>query len=219
MSSGQPSVENGHSPELNQVSKMSGSWLELGRRAGRRPRRRPGPLGSDDDRHVAVRAVPGRDAVAPPQLARHVPVADVGQPVLPGLLEPLGQDPRPARCGSPRAPARRAAPVRMNHWVLSRGSMTSSLRWQRPMTISCGVVADEVAARLEVGARSPPGPRSGRARRSAVPVPGDRSRRRRGSSAPAGRGAGRSAWSSWSWAGRDLDRARSRTRGRRRRRR
>ena len=48
------------------------------------------------DRDVPVRAVPGRDAVAPPQLAAHVPVADRGQPVLPGLLEPLRQDPRPA---------------------------------------------------------------------------------------------------------------------------
>ena len=37
--------------------------------------------------------------MAPPQLARDVPVADVGEPVLPGLLESLGEDPRPAAAG------------------------------------------------------------------------------------------------------------------------
>ena len=47
-----------------------------------------------------------------------------------------GQDRRLVRSGSPRGPRRRAAAVRTNHWVLSRGSTTSSLRWQRPMTIS-----------------------------------------------------------------------------------
>src|SRR5215210_2012769 len=46
---------------------------------------------------MAVRAIPGWDPVAPPQLARHVPVADVREPVLPGLLESLGEDPGPAR--------------------------------------------------------------------------------------------------------------------------
>ena len=61
-------------------------------------------------RHVAVRAVPGRDAVAPPQLAADVPVADLGQPVLPGLLEALRQDPGPPGPGRPRARAPRAAP-------------------------------------------------------------------------------------------------------------
>ncbi len=58
-----------------------------------------GPVGLGRHRDVAVGAVPGRDPVAPPQLARHVPVPDVGQPMLPGLLEPLGQDARPARTG------------------------------------------------------------------------------------------------------------------------
>ena len=37
--------------------------------------------------------------MTPPQLPRDVPVPDVGQPVLPGLLEALGQDPRPSRPG------------------------------------------------------------------------------------------------------------------------
>ena len=39
----------------------------------------------------------------------------------------------------------------MNHCVLMRGSMMSLLRSQRPMTISCGLLANEVAARIEVG--------------------------------------------------------------------
>ena len=56
---------------------------------------------------------------------------------------------RPLRVASSARSASGA--VRMNHWVLSRGSMTSLERWQRPMTISCGSLADEVAARLEVG--------------------------------------------------------------------
>ena len=45
---------------------------------------------------MPVGAVPGRDAMAPPQLTGHVPIADIGKPVLPGLLEALGQDPGPA---------------------------------------------------------------------------------------------------------------------------
>ena len=75
---------------------MSGSWRSS---AAGRPQtsQAAGPSVGRRDRDVAVRAVPGRDAVAPPQLARHVPVADVGQPVLPGLLEALREDPGPAR--------------------------------------------------------------------------------------------------------------------------
>ena len=67
--SGQPSVENGHRPELNQVSKMSGSWASS---AAGRPHtsQAAGPSGSALTVDVAVRAVPGRDPVAPPQLAR-----------------------------------------------------------------------------------------------------------------------------------------------------
>ena len=78
--------------------------------------------------------------------------------------------------------------------------MTSLLRWQRPMTISCGCCAGQVAARLEVGhdrlARGVPvEPVVARARVGDAAVVGQDGRRRRG------RGAGRSAWSSWSWAG------------------
>ena len=190
MSSGQPRVENGHRPELNQVSKMSGSCVSS---AAGRPQtsQASGPCRVGRHRHVAVRAVPGRDAMAPPQLAGHVPVADVRQPVLPGLLEPLGQDPRPP--GPRVASSARAASgsVRMNHCVLRRGSMTSSLRWQRPMTISWGCSSDEVAAGVEVGHDRLAGLVAVEAVVAACRCSRS-SRRRRGSSASAGRGAGRS---------------------------
>src|SRR6185312_14373475 len=56
---GQPSVENGHSAELNQVSSTSSSW-------------RSAPTGP---------VVPRRDAMAPPQLAADAPVLDVVEPL------------------------------------------------------------------------------------------------------------------------------------------
>ena len=63
------------------------------------------------------------------------------------------------RSGTIRVPPSRVAAsersasgfVRRNHWVFSRGSMTSFERWQRPISISCGLRPDEVAAGVEVG--------------------------------------------------------------------
>ena len=55
---------------------------------------RPGLHVGDGD--VALRAVPGRDAVAPPQLPADVPVVDVLQPVEEDLLEALGHEARAA---------------------------------------------------------------------------------------------------------------------------
>ena len=75
---------------------MSSSWRQLGGRATA-DSQRLGPAAIGGNRDVAVRAVPGRDAVAPPQLAADVPVVDVRQPVLPDLLEALRQDPGRAR--------------------------------------------------------------------------------------------------------------------------
>ena len=151
VSSGQPSVENGHRPlsepgvedvrVLGQLRRGSAAHL-----AGA-----AGPSSSAADRHVAVGAVPGRDPVAPPQLA-----ATRSSPGCWSSSAPRSS--RSARAGSAcgrrasrRAPAAASGPVRTNHWVFSRGSMTSSLRWQRPMTISCGDLGLEVAARREVG--------------------------------------------------------------------
>ena len=59
--------------------------------------------------------------MAPPQLARDVPVADVGEPVLPGLLESLGEDPGPplARRRERALRERRRAdePLRLEAWL------------------------------------------------------------------------------------------------------
>src|SRR5207249_3206403 len=51
------------------------------------------PFGGLAQGGVPVRAIPGRDAVSPPQLAAHRPVVDVLHPVGVDLLEPLGHDP------------------------------------------------------------------------------------------------------------------------------
>ena len=78
-SSGQPRVENGHSADENQVSSTSSSC------------RQPSPVGGcvvrADADGLAVRPVPDRDPVPPPQLARDAPVVHV---VDPGEV-PLGQ--------------------------------------------------------------------------------------------------------------------------------
>ena len=69
---GQPMVENGQSPEENQVSSTSGSWVQ------------PSPGGSSPgptQRTSTVRPVPDRDAVAPPELPGDRPVVHVVDPV------------------------------------------------------------------------------------------------------------------------------------------
>ena len=170
VSAGQPSVEKGHRPRAEPRVEDVRVLLELGRRAaadvagGRAP-------GSAGDRHVAVRAVPGRDAMAPPQLAAARSSRGCSSASAPQTFSKRsGRIARPAARGTAASGLRARGSMRMNHCVLSRGSMTSLLRWQRPMTISCGAVADEVAARLEVGHDAAPRRRSGRARRSAPPV-------------------------------------------------
>ena len=85
--SGQPSVANGHSADENQVSRTSSS---CGGRGARPYSARAGS--STGDRHVAVGAVPDRDAVPPPELAADAPVADVLHPVEVDLGEALGED-------------------------------------------------------------------------------------------------------------------------------
>ena len=72
------------------MSKVSSSWRQL---EGAALHAAAGPGLHVGDRHVAVGAVPGRDAVAPPQLAADVPVVDVLEPVEEDLLEALGHDP------------------------------------------------------------------------------------------------------------------------------
>ena len=134
---------------------MSGSWTSS---RARSPADLAGvrPVGRRRHRDVAVRAVPGRDPVSPPQLAGDVPVPDVGHPVFPRLLEPRRQDRRLARAGR-----------------LERG-VGERLRADEPLGLEprlhdvvaplaatddhlVGLLAGEVAARLE--RRHDPGPR------------------------------------------------------------
>ena len=150
MSSGQPRVENGHRPRAEPGVEDVRVLLEV---RGRAPAdgARVGPGHIRGDRHVAVRAVPGRDAMAPPQLAAdtfqsRMSVSQCSQ-VFSNRSGRMRV--RPLRVDSSARCARGF--VRMNHCVLSRGSMTSLLRWQRPSTSSCGVVADQVAQGVEVG--------------------------------------------------------------------
>ena len=136
MSSGQPSVENGHSPELNHVSKMSGSWMSS---AAARPQdtQASGPA----SRALTV-TCPSGQYQAGIRWPHHswrltfqsrIPVSQFSQVFSKrsGRIRVV-----PARVAASAASA--SGRVRMNHWVLIRGSMTSSLRWQRPMTISWG---------------------------------------------------------------------------------
>ena len=98
MSSGQPSVENGQRPELNQVSKMSGSCCSS---AAGRPHTSQalGPAASAET--VTWPSGQYQAGIRWPHHSwrRHVPVADVRQPVLPDLLESLGHDARSAVAG------------------------------------------------------------------------------------------------------------------------
>ena len=76
VSSGQPSVANGQSADENHVSSTSGS-----RASSREPHSAHASGSRLRARHVPVRAVPDRQLVAPPELARDVPRADRLQPV------------------------------------------------------------------------------------------------------------------------------------------
>ena len=136
MASGQPSVENGHRPELNQVSKMSGSWVSSD--AGRaHTSQAGGPAGS-----AVTVTWPSGQYQAGIRWPHHswretfqsrMPVIQCSQ----ALTNRSGRiRVSPSRVASSADAASGA--VLTNHWVLRRGSTTSSLRWQRPMTISCG---------------------------------------------------------------------------------
>ncbi len=150
MSSGQPRVENGHNPELYQVSKMSGSWV-------RSPAGRPhaaqasGPAGS-----AVTVTWPSGQYQAGIRWPHHswrltfqswMLVIQCSQTFSKRVGTIVV---RPLRVASRAAAASGA--VRMNHWVLSRGSTTSFERWQRPMSISWGF-APSRSARASRSAR------------------------------------------------------------------
>ena len=128
---------------------MSGSWTSS---AAGRPHasQADGPAGSSVTRDVAVRAVPGRDPVTPPQLPADVPVADLGQPVLPDLDEPVGQDPGAARPGGlQRRPGQRRRPDEPLGLEQRLDDVVRALAAPDDHLVRLGL--DEVAARLEVG--------------------------------------------------------------------
>src|SRR5215217_3600659 len=76
--SGQPSVENGHSPDENQVSRTSGSCSIFLL-----------PQDAQASGSATAFAVPDRNPVTPPQLATNAPIADVLHPVVVFLGEVL----------------------------------------------------------------------------------------------------------------------------------
>ena len=131
MSSGQPRVENGHRPEENQVSSTSGSCVSsVGAGQGASP-----PRASWATTHAPVGGVPGRDLVAPPELARDAPGLDVLQPVLPGLHPALGHQPQAALAHRLQRLLRHPLTLQ-NHCVETSGSMGSPLRWLWPTLCS-----------------------------------------------------------------------------------
>ena len=68
------------------------------------------------DVDVALRVVPGRDAMAPPQLAADAPVLDVAHPVEVGLAS---SSPGRSACGParpPRSPAAASGAIFTYHW-------------------------------------------------------------------------------------------------------
>ena len=119
-----------------------------GRPATRLAGRRTGRIVGHAD--VAVRAVPGRDPVTPPQLPADVPVADLGQPVLPDLDEPVGQDPRAARPGGlQRRPGQRRRPDEPLGLEQRLDDVVRALAAPDDHLVRLGL--DEVATSLEVG--------------------------------------------------------------------
>ncbi len=150
MSSGQPRVENGHRPELNQVSKMSGSWVSCD--AGlAHTSHAAGPAGSAD-----TETWPSGQYQAGIRCPHHS-CRDTFQSRMPVIQcsHVLTNRSGRIRVSPPRVASSADAasgPVFTNHCVLRRGSTTSSLRWQRPMTISWGLTPS----------RSPRAPRSSR---------------------------------------------------------
>ena len=132
---GQPSVENGTRAEEYQVSSTSGSRVSGPGVAGLRGAFARLGLAARDEQ-LAVRAVPGRDLVAPPELARDAPVLDVLHPLVVGVDPLLGHELRtePSSTTSiafcaidlPSAPG---LVIATNHWSVSIGSMKLPVRF------------------------------------------------------------------------------------------
>ena len=134
VSSGQPSVANGQSADENHVSSTS----VVARRA-RPSRTRRTPSGSVSATvDVPVRAVPDRELVAPPELARDAPVGRVLERVDREAVLRLGVEADAAARAAPRAPASSAPPSSTTTAARSAArSASRSARRARP----CGGTA------------------------------------------------------------------------------
>ena len=135
VSSGQPSVENGQSAEENQVSSTSSSRVSVTSRAvlGARAAASAACFALLDE-DIAVFGIPGRNVMAPPELARDAPGLDVLQPVEIGLLPILRHEDRcgPSRTAASAGCARVLAST--YHWSVRHGSSTA------PERSPCGTI-------------------------------------------------------------------------------
>ena len=137
MASGQPSVENGHRPLLNHVSKVSSSW-------------RSSAAGLPHSAHVSGPSGRSADTVTWPsgqyQAGMRWPHHSWRLTFQSRMFSIQSKKTFSKRGGTilvrpPRTASMARAAIgftSMNHWVIRRGSTTSSLRWQRPSTRSCG---------------------------------------------------------------------------------
>ncbi len=134
-------------------------------------------------------AIPGRNPVAPPELARHAPGLDVLQPVEPGLLPGLGHDRGCRPSAPPRSPAWPASPHRHTIGRSASGSITTPERSPNGVWMmrgsSCSLPSLSMRVRTPLPSASATtalaAPRSGRGRAS---LGAGSARRRSGRSSP-----------------------------------
>ena len=165
-------------------------------------------------------AVPDGQLVAPPELARDAPRADLLHPAEEDALGALRVEARRGPRAPPRSPARPARPCGRTTAARRAARRASPERWQ---------CADGVQVRLrsrahqpalaQVGDHALAPPRRPSARRSARRRPRSCARRSRSPGSRRARAARPISKSFGSCAGRDLERARAERRGRRSRRR
>ena len=140
VSSGQPSVANGHSWLENQVSSTSGS------------RSQPSPSGgSTPDVDLVLAAVVDGDLVPPPELAGDAPRPDVLQPLDVAAALALGVDRacRPSRTASSAGAA--SSSMRMNHCSEISGSIRSPERCENGHVVRVGLGAGDPALLAQGG--------------------------------------------------------------------
>ena len=92
------------------------------------------------DEHLAVRPVPRRDLMAPPELARDAPRLDVLHPVEIGLLPVLRHELGLARRAPRRSPARASVLALTYHWSVRNGSITTLERSPCGTMCVCGSI-------------------------------------------------------------------------------